>query len=268
MRHTLLLGTALLLAVAAGCSRAPGVGEPVAPSELPEIVDSINSGVPAADSFRGSGDGSIRVSGRTIDVAFAVVYERPGWLRADLRPAVGTLGASLTTLALMEGECARLYLPARLLVVTGCVSDVAGYADWGDPASLVLGLPDASFITRMTDARASRGRGVLNIDGVMGESLVHVEVDESLPAITEIELGREGSDDALRLSYGGHGWKAGTTVPRTVELTALEGTSREINISIRYDKLRGDDPVDREAYDLGVPPGALEINWQELDIWR
>ena len=257
----------LLFSLLAGCSTAPGTGEPVAPSRLTEIAESINAGAPNAPSFRGSGDGRIRVSGRTIDVAFAVVYERPGWLRADLRPAVGTLGASLTTLALMEGECAQLYLPARLLVVTGCISDVAGYADWIDPASLILGLPDASFITEMTGVTARRGRGLLTLDGLMGESRVRVKIDETASVITEIELGRDGTDDTLRLSYGGHGWKPGTTAPRTVELLALEGKSREITISIRYDSLRRGDPVDRDAYDLGVPPGALEINWQELNIW-
>jgi hypothetical protein len=57
-------------------------------------------------------------------------------------------------------------------------------------------------------------------------------------------------------------------VPRTVELVALEGESREVGITIRYDSLRGGEAVDRGAYDLGVPPGALEIDWKELNIWR
>ena len=49
---------------------------------------------------------------------------------------------------------------------------------------------------------------------------------------------------------------------------ALEGESREIGISIRYDKLRGGESVDRDAYDLEVPQGALEIDWKELNLWR
>ncbi|MFH1864750.1 MAG: hypothetical protein ABIK85_02580 [Candidatus Eisenbacteria bacterium] len=267
MRVLPTLGVAVVTLLA-GCAPAPHVGEPIAPSELGALVDAINSGLPDADSYRGTGNGEITLSGRTVDVAFAVVYDRPGWLRADLRPALGTLGASLTTLALMEGECARLYLPARLLVVTACLSDLAEYGDWIDPASLVLGLPDASFITRMTGVTAARSGGHLTVDGLADGSPVRVKVDEELAVITEIELGREGTDDYISLTYSGHGWKSGTTVPKTVELVALEGESREVGITIRYDSLRGGEAVDRGAYDLGVPPGALEIDWKELNIWR
>jgi hypothetical protein len=266
-----LLAVFVLLAALAlleGCAPARRVSEPLASSELERLVETLNAGLPSGDSFRGTGDGRIRVSGRTIDIAFAVVYERPGWLRADMRPAIGTMGASLTTLALMEGECARLYMPARLLVVTGCVSDVAGYGEWVDPASLVLGLTDASFLTRMSAVTAGRSPDALTVDGTLGESRVRVEIDTERGAITEIELGREGTDDSLLLTYSGHGWKPGANVPRKIELVALEGESREVAITITYESLRGGEPVDRSAYDLGVPPGALEIDWKELDIWR
>ncbi len=267
MRAMLTLGV-VTVALLSGCAPAPRVGEPIARSELAALVEAINSGLPDADSYRATGDGEITLSGRTVDVAFAVVYERPGWLRVDLRPALGTLGASLTTLGLMDGECARLYLPARLLVVTACLSDIAEYGDFVDPASLVLGLPDASFITEMTGVTATRSGGRLTIDGLADGSPVRVKVDEELAVITEIELGREGTDDYLGLTYSGHGWKPGTTVPRTIELAALEGESREVAITIRYDSLRGGEAVDRDAYDLGIPPGVLEIDWKELNIWR
>jgi hypothetical protein len=265
---TAALALLAALSMLAGCAPAARVATPLDGSELETLVEALNAGTPRADSFRGTGEGRIRVSGRTIDVAFALVYERPGWLRADMRPAVGTMGASLTTLALMEGECVRLYMPARLLVVTGCISDVAGYGEWVDPASLVLGLPDAAFLTRLSGVTASRRRGALTLDGAAGETRVRVEVDTELQVITEIELGREGTDESLRLRYGGHGWKPGTSVPRTIELVALEGESREVAITITYESLRGGEPIDRSAYDLGVPEGALEIDWKELDIWR
>lgn len=267
MRRLVILAVGVF-ALLWGCARAPRVGEPVGPSELAGLVDAINTAAPGAESYRGTGDGEIRVSGRTLKVAFAVVYERPGWLRADLRPAIGTMGASLTALALMEGECARLYFPARLLVVTGCISDVAGYEGWLDPASLILGLPDASFITRMTDVTAARRGDLLTLEGLAGSSRIRVKIDESRSVITEIELGRDGKDGNLRLSYAGHGWKPGTSAPRTVELVALEGESREIGIKISYDTLRGAESVDRDAYDLEVPPGVLEIDWKELSVWR
>ena len=267
MRLSLLL-MAVAFALLTGCTRAPHMVEPVGPPELATLAAAINAATIGAGSYRGTGDGEIEVSGRTLKVAFAIVYERPGWLRADLRPAVGTLGASLTALALMEGECARLFFPARLLVVTGCISDVAGYSDWVDPASLILGLPDASFLTRMNEVTASRRGGLLTLEGLVEDSRVRVKIDEERTVITQIELGRDGTDAQLRLSYDGHGWKPGTSAPRTVELVAMEGESREMRISIRYETLRGGESVERDAYGLSVPPGVLEIDWKDLNLWR
>lgn len=267
MRRLLILTTALC-ALLSGCSQAPRVGEPLRASELAMLVEAINVATPGAESYRGTGDGQIRISGRTLKVAFAIVYERPGWLRADMRPAIGTLGASMTALAVMEGECARLFFPARLLVVTGCISDVAGYNDWLDPASLILGLPDPSFITRMTDVTTVRGGGDLTLRGLAGDSRIRVQIDEDRSIITEIELGRDDTDGSLRVSYSGHGWKPGSSAPRTVKLVALEGESGEMGITIRYDTLRGGASIDRDSYDLKVPPGVLEIDWRELSFWR
>ena len=112
MRRLIILAAGVF-ALLSGCARAPHVAEPVGPSELARLVDTINTAAPGAESYRGTGDGEISVSGRTLKVAFAIIYERPGWLRADLRPAIGTMGASLTALALVEGDCARVYLGCR-----------------------------------------------------------------------------------------------------------------------------------------------------------
>jgi hypothetical protein len=267
MRRLLTLAIALS-ALLSGCSQAPRTGEPLGPTALATLADAINTATAGAESYRGTGSGQIRISGRTLKVAFAIVYERPGWLRADLRPAIGTLGASMTALAVMEGQCARLFFPARLVVVTGCISDVAGQHDWLDPAALILGLPDASFIARMTSVTAARRRGSLTLDGFAGDSRVRVQIDEDQSVITEIELGSDGTDGNVRVSYSGHGWKPGTTAPREVTFVALEGESGELGITLRYDTLRGGASIDRDAYDLKVPPGVLEIDWRELSFWR
>jgi len=120
----------------------------------------------------------------------------------------------------------------------------------------------------MTEVTASRRGELLTLEGLVEDSRVRVRIDTDRSVITEIELGRDGTDEHLRLSYDGHGWKPGTSAPRTVELVALEGGSREMRITIRYDRLRGGEPVEREAYDLDVPPGVLEIDWKELNVWR
>ena len=267
MRKPLLL-CALAIAVLGGCTSAPRVGQLVEPSELESLASALTAGVTDAGSYRGTGDGEISVSGRTLGVSFAVVYERPGWLRADLRPALGALGASMTSLALMEGDCARVFFPARLLVVNGCISEIAGYGDWIDPASLILGLPDASFITKLTDVTSSHRRGRLVIDGVIQDSRIRVAIDEENSVITSVELGRVGAEESITIEYSGHGWKTGSTVPRTIALLALEGTSREVGITLRYATLRRGESVDRDAHTLGIPEGALEVNWQELNLWR
>lgn len=267
MKQLLVLAVAMF-AVLSGCSRAPRVVEPVAPSELTALVNAINDAAPGAESYRGTGDGEITVSGRTIKVTFALVYERPGWLRADLRLPLVPMAAPLTALALMEGECARLFLPSRLLVLTGCIAGVTGDGGRLDAASLILGLPDASFITRMTDVTATRRRGFLTLEGLAGDARVRVMIDETRSIIREIEVGRNGTDENLRLSYSGHGWKAGTSAPQTVELVALEGESGEMGITIRYETLRGGESIDRDAYDLNIPPDVLEMDWRELSFWR
>ena len=266
MKRFLVLAVAMF-ALLSGCSRAPRVVEPVAPSELGVLVNAINAAA-GAQSYRGTGDGKITVSGRTIKVTFALVYERPGWLRADLRLPIVPMAAPLSVLALMEGECARMFLPARLLVVTGCIPGVGGDDGQLDAASLILGLPDASFITRMTEITATHKRGFLTLEGLIGDSPVRVKIDEKRSIITEVEVGREGTDRNLRLSYSGHGWKAGTSAPRTVELVALEGESGEMGITIRYETLRGGESVDRSAYDLKIPPDVLQIDWRELSFFR
>jgi len=252
----------------AGCSVGPAVTEPVGPAGLAEIVDGLAAAHPSVDACRGTGDGEISVTGRTLKVSFAVVYDRPGWLRADLRPQLGTMGANLTALGTMEGDCARMFFPARLLVITGCVSDVAGEIEWLDPAALVLGVPDPSFIADLTDVTSTRSGGRLRLDGRAGGARVRVEIDEELMVVTALELGRADSDDSVRVTYSGHGWKPSMPVPREVELTALEGTSSELGVTIRYDTLKGDEPVDRKKYELVIPPGVPEMDWRDLSIWR
>jgi len=267
MRKPLIL-CALAIAVVGGCTSAPRVGEIVEPSELKLLAAALSAGVPDAGSYRGTGDGEISVSGRTLGVSFAVVYERPGWLRADLRPALGSLGASMTSLALMEGDCARFFFPARLIVVDGCISEIAPYGDWIDPVSLILGLPDPSFITKLSGVTSSHRRGQLILDGVVEDSRVRVSIDEERAVITGVELGRVGTEESINIEYSGHGWKAGSSVPRTIEFLALEGTSREVGVTLRYSTLRWGEPVDRDAHALAIPEGVLEVNWQELNLWR
>jgi hypothetical protein len=265
-----LAGVALLAlaCVLSGCSMAPRGSEPLESSELQKTIDALKRAQGYAVSYRGTGTGEILVSGRTLKLAFAVVYERPGWLRADLRPQLGTLGANLTALGTMENGCARFFFPARLLVVTGCISDVADDIELLDPAALALGLPDASLFSNLSDATATRRNRTVRVQGHCGDAVVTLDIDEKLPAVTSIELAAQGSDEGMRITYGGYGWKDGVVLPRTVELSAFEGTSRELGLSIRYDTLKPGGPVDRAEYKPVIPEGVLEMDWKELNFGR
>jgi hypothetical protein len=263
-----LASISFVAAVLAGCSSAPRPGEPLRPAELRELAAAVGDANGDARSVRSTGDCEITVSGRTLRVAFAALYERPGWLRADLRPELGVLGADLAAMGTLENGCARMFFPARLVVVTGCVSDIAGDAAGLDLAALVLGIPDASIITGLEGVSASRVKDHVRVTGRLGSTAVALEIDETLPAITSIELLTEGSEDGVLVEYGGHGWKSRSGVPRTVELTAREGTSYEMSMNLRYETFRQGEGFDREEHELVVPDGVLEIDWRQLNIWR
>jgi hypothetical protein len=251
-----------------GCAGVRPDRQPVVEDELEQALSTLAARARSPRALRASGEARLSFSGRTLKTTFAALYERPGWLRADLRPSYGSLGASLNAQALVEEGCARVYFPAKLVEVTGCLSDVAVGASALDPAALVLGLPDVSLIDRLEVTGATRQGATLMITGRAGDATVSLEIDERLSAFTRIEIEGSGPGDVLTLLYEGYGWRGGLTIPRTVTLSAFEGTTREIGIEIRYERARSTGEFDRTAHALSVPPGAREVHWRDLGIWR
>jgi hypothetical protein len=259
----LLVATSLL----AGCATAPEVGEPMSPSELKELARALTASRGEAAALRATGDGHMRVTGRTLKMSFALVYESPRWLRADLRPDLGALGASLTAQALLDGDCARLFFPARLLEVTGCLSDVAG-AEGLDPASFLLGRPDLSYMERLANPSVRHRGTTLSVTGDLGDVSVTTDVDTERSVVTRISIASPEDERSLVVSYDGYGWKPSLAAPSEVKLVAMEGTDREVTIELWYDSMRATESVDREEYALEVPPGVLQVDWRELNVWR
>lgn len=266
-RRAAVLVMATLLGLT-GCAGVRPEGEPLVAEEMQAALDALAARSVVPSGFRCTGEARLAFSGRTLKTTFAAMYDRPGWLRADMRPSYGSLGASLTAQAVVEAGCARVYFPAKLVEVTGCLSDLAVGASSLDPAALVLGLADASLITQLDDLTAHRGGDRLFFAGSAGQADVLVVVDERVPAIASIEIRGDDVDDVLTVRYDGYGWKERLGIPRTVTLSASEGTTREIDIEIRYATARATDPVSRAAHALSVPAGVLEIDWRELSIWR
>jgi hypothetical protein len=258
----------LAVVAVAGCAGLRPGGEPVSQPEIGAVLGALAEGAPAQHGLRGTGEARLTLSGRTIKTTFAAVYARPGWLRADLRPSYGSLGSSLTAQALLDGGCARVYFPERLMEITGCMSDIAEGISGLDPAALVLGLTDASFLEGLDGIVGRRNGGTVFLSGTAGETYITVEIDEGLPAITRIEITRGDADEVMTVTYEGHGWKEGMNVPRTVTLSALEGTTHEVGVEVVYETARSLSSVDRAAHALSVPPGVMEVNWRDLSIWR
>jgi hypothetical protein len=265
-RHAALL-MLLLLPFAGSCTRAPAVGEPIGEPELAEIAGKLRSFRNEAQSFRAVGQAEMTVSGRTLKMMFAGVYDVPGWLRADLRPELASLSASFTALALLDGDCASLYFPAKLMEVHGCLSEITGRAAWLDPAALLMGLHDPNLLTSLEGATLARDGEVVLVRGTSDGMGVSVKMDgEGL--VRSVELSPEGGDGLVLVEYLDYGWKDDAPVPGLVRMTAEEGTAHELYVELRYESLKPGEPIDRADYALDVPAGALRIDWKELNVWR
>lgn len=264
--YAALLVLALLLSVCS-CTRAPVVTEPIGAPELAQIAGNLRSYRDAAQSFRAVGQAEITITGRTIKLMFAGVYDVPGWLRADLRPELASLSASFTALALLDGDCASLYFPAKLMEVSGCLSEITGQAPWLDPAALLMGLHDPNLLTSLDGATLASDGGLLLVRGTSGGMGVSVEMDGD-GIVRSVELSPEGGDGLVKVEYEDYGWKEGAPVPGLVRMTAEEGTTHELYVELRYESLKPGDPVDRGDYALDVPEGALRMDWKELNVWR
>ncbi len=263
LRRALALLTALALMLAAGCARVPEPGDIISVSELEALAGALGSHIADGAVLRGTGSGEIVMSGRTLRHEFALVYRKPGLLRADLRPDIAFVGSSLTARTMMEDDCVRAFFPARHVEVRGCFEDVFGDLGIGDPPGFLVGFPDASYLTRLTDPTSSGDGGSVVVTGIYGSRRVTTTIDSDLGVVLQIVV--DGPDDErIQVTYEGHGWKDGLPAPRSMKLRAFEGMTREVRVDIRYASLRTSAPLEPDELRFEVPPGVRILTWKDL----
>jgi hypothetical protein len=265
-KRSLLLIVAVLL-TSAGCTRAPKPGEPIGREDVIVLADALGAAGAGISGLRGSGGGEAVVAGRGAAVSFAFVYSDPGWLRVDVRPEVGGLGAAFSSLSVLDGQCLRSYFPGQGAEVRGCLSDLVEAAPDVDLAGLALGIPRLQWLRDLSDPRLSRRDGRMVLTGGLNGRRVTLTADGDPAALSEVELELSPGGRTLRFTYSGRGRLTGEPLPRTIEIAVLDGRPA-VEVTLEIKKARTVDRVARNEYELEVPPGARSLTWRDLEAGR
>lgn len=264
-RLSLALAAAAVFSL--GCARPPEPGEPIGGDDVVRLAEALSAPGAEIVGLRGSGGGEITVSGRGTVVSFAFVYSDPGWLRVDLRPELGAAGHSLSSLSVLDGQCLRSYFPARAVEVMGCLSDLAESVPEVDLAALALGIPRLAFLGDLEDARLARADDGLVLTGTLEGRRLKLSATGAIMTVSRLDLEITPGGSTLSLTYSGQGWHAIASLPRSIEI-GVRGGKREARLALELTRARLVDRVQRQDYDLEVPPGARRISWADLGLWR
>lgn len=268
MRAVRLALTLLAAAVfVLGCAPARPVGEPIDSEGVARLARGLSTARDAIDGLRGSGNGEITVSGRGSAVTFAFVYSRPGWLRVDVRPELGSAGHAFSSLSLLDGECLRTYFPGQAAEAHGCLSDMGSAVPETDLAALALGIPDLAFLAGLEEARLAREGESVELTGLLGARRLTLRAGGAPLGVTGLTMELSPGGPTLRVDYSGRGWNDSVPLPRSVEI-AVGGGDGAGTVALEFRRLQRLDRVDRADYEFEVSVGARSIHWSELDIGR
>ncbi len=208
------LGFAIALVLtAAGCAPPPPA-PPLSSDEMLAVAEHLTVETNALQALRASGSGSAKVAGRKVFFSFALVYDRPDWVRVDLRPDAASLSSMMTAIMLWSDQCARTYFPARSIEVRGCMSRADGSLTGFDVASAALGALDRGALTQLRDATVVTDGDVVRVEGRYRAALVSAAYEGEPPRLRSLTV-RDG-ENTLTLEYRGHGWKPFRWFPKTV----------------------------------------------------
>lgn len=264
MRISIRLAVTLVaLALVAGCGGMRVPTESLTASDLDRIAAEVDATARDLTALRGTGSGLLSSDDHRTPFAFAVVYDRAGWLRADIRPSSPAAPSGFTAQILVEQECADMLFPSSLVIVTGCLDTVP----FADPALLLFGAVRGEDILGLEDPVAAEDHESMRLTGRRGETRIDLTLDRDTHRLTSIEV-RSDDDDWLSIEYDGHGWKDSLPLPRTTIIRFGRKGRTQARLRFEFDRLRAIDPVDRTALNLVVPPGTTVSGWEDLALWR
>jgi hypothetical protein len=257
---------ALALSLVCGCAGGPRIGVPVSDAGLSELADLLCSAGSDVQALQCSGAGSAHLERRDVSFDFAFIYDAPDWVRADVRPELGSMSGTMAMQLVWEGDCGRCYLPARVLEFTGCLSGEGLAMAGTNPVSLLVGAPQRRLVESLEDARIRRDDDRIILEGRRGDTTVHARFEGELHLLRELRM-RNGLTE-LRLSYDGHGWKSQGWLPRTTEIRILRNGRRDFSAKLDFARAKQLEHIDRSRHTLEVPPEATSLSWEDLGIWR
>jgi len=261
------LVAAAVIAAGGGCAHPPRPGVPVDRDRLEDLVDSVAAGM-AVGPLRASGHGTIAEAGDSLEFSFALLYDPPGWLRADARPVLVAAPGPPGVSALVVGDHLTARLSGTDSWLTADLRDVLPGIEWTDPGSFIVGRPDVRFLTRLRHARVERTATGLVVSGDLFGRTIGAAIDTTSLSVTRVSL-NHGDALSVTASYGGHGWHRDAAMPRTVVLTYANGVEGDpATITITYDRAASEGHVDRRETWIEAPPGAPALRWDDLGIRR
>jgi len=257
---------AAIIAAGGGCARPPRPGIPIDPDRLEDLVERVEAGT-AAGPLRASGRGTIAEAGDSLGFSFALLYDPPGWLRADARPTLVAAPGPPGVSALVVGDHLTARLSGTDSWLTTDLRDVLPGIEWTDPGSFLVGRPDVRLLTRLRHARIERTAAGLVVSGDLFGRTIEAVIDTTVLSVTRVSV-NHGDAFSVTMSYSGHGWHRYAAMPRRVVATYAKGAGDPITITITYDRAACEGHVDRRETWIEAPPGAPVLRWDDLGIRR
>lgn len=264
-RKRIAVLAAAALVAAGGCAGPPRPGVPIERDRLEDIVGLAMSGA-SSGPLRATGVGRLTEAGDSLGFAFAVLYDPPGWLRAEARPPLAVAPGPPGVSALLEGDRVTARLAASDSWVTVRLRDVLPGIERIDPGAFIVGRPDLRFLTLLRRARLERAAHEIIVTGDLFGRRIEAAIDTTSFLVTRIGI-RNADASSMTVSYGGRGWNRDARMPRTVTVSYAD-EKHPTTLALTYDHAASEDFVDRLEHTVTPPAGAPVLQWKDLGTWR
>ena len=250
--------------LAAACAVTPEVPELPAPSVRPEVLlERLAAGEAAVTTLRALA--SVRYEGPTGSgsASQVIVVALPDRARLEVLSPVGTA----VLLLAIRGDGLTLHAPARREYGVGrATPDTLGRlirmpVPPGPLLRLLAGLPPLPVRAGDPRVQVVRDERVVRVESVDGPFWQRLWTGPDGAWLTRGELGEAGTL-LLRFQFGDRRLLDGTPFPF---LVAVEGVGARTRLTIRYETVRLNGPVEAELFDL---PRPADPGTRILDLGR